>query len=754
MAGKLIALLGFVLLLALPGAGRTAAFLQEATGERPAFSVFLYPPWPGVTTLALDEPDWCNFERVKAYFDPILSLDSSGAVGEWARRYGFHVLIHPGASLGAAICGRGKPSADFCARHKDWAERFLDGKHSNHTCLANPALYPYLSRRFEDFVQRLKDSPGSEQAVGIYLESEPSMGAWGEVEHLGGNPHTVKLFQEYLAKAYGDIKAFNQAAGTSFTAFEQIQPSDGNLVVQAWLHRFRPWLVGAYYQGTLAATCKRLLPDLPLATRWVDAPGFSSHYDSDWSYWDQVKTDWCGFTCYPQVSRFLGQVATEVSFASAYAKPVLLAEFGAKRGEKFVPLSPEAVRCVAWRELGTPLKLYTFFAWALPNDPGGISLYSNGPLLEEVRRLRADFDQLEPSTTLGEAHKPFALVVSRNAFWLPGAEDAFYGGVLRAFFDLLNEPETDLFEVMEAHSPKARRLLQACPYKALFLVDAACEKAGVIKQLERKPPAPLVVFRWSRNFDYLFTPGPESLPFAHPLAFERKVTWPEATRSLTLAHTTMQGNALEWKGEALYVQGLPAHLEDWRTLVKLLCARWQVKQPVVHYQQFESGAVLVNWSQASPGARIAEAKVPSSGLPWAFKAGCPWLCYTEKGKTLQLQGLYLPQKGVEAVYTRQAAPRPHLELKSGRAGFINFTLTSRLLEARLRALEATHVVLALKPQGRTVWYDWSQGPFTWRLSDESGKLLAQGKGTELAFDLPADGDFTLVIENKGPRFAD
>ncbi len=724
------------------------AWLEQATSARPLITTFYYPSWPGVQILGLANHDDAELALLRPAFDPLISVDNGGDFGPWAEEKGLKTLLHIGHEYGASVCGQCTLSEADKAALPDWAELKLDGTPTSRTCLANPALYDLLAKRLEVIKQRLQTAD-SQAVVGVYLESEPSMGAWLEVEELGGNPHTVALFQQWLSEKYPSLEAFSEAAGQPFANWGAILPSDDNWLVRVWMHRFRPWLTQVHYQGQLARRAKAEMPDLPLVSRWVDAAGFSPRYDTDWSYWPEVPVDVCGITCYPQESTFLGSVAMETSFAAAYGRPVALTEFGKKRGERFFTPTPDEVRCVIWRALSEPVGLWTLFSWAIPGDSGGCSLYSEGALLRETSNLRADLDLLQPKTRLGASHKPFAIIVSRNAFWLPDADDAFYGGVLRQLIALMDTPEGDLFDVMEEHSPRALALLETNPYEAVWVVDACAEPEGVIKQLQSRL-APLVVLEYPRGFDPLFTPATGKLAFSEQLAVQREVDLPEVSGALKLAWTLPAGEVIERRGKQLRLEGLPVGLADWQQLVKYVCRITGVKQPNVHLQQFERGAVLVNWRTEGTKVELEKALVPASGTPWAFRKGCPWLCYRETEQGFELQGIRLEPFEVEGLASLAGQPTPHLELLGGQPGFTQFELLDPALRARFTVVEAGEVRLRLVPKGKTVWHDWNTGPFAWKLELAAGGEVASGEGPDLAFDIKP-GNYLLTVTNTGPK---
>ena len=185
-------------------------------------------------------------------------MDNGGDFGPWAEEKGLKTLLHIGHEYGASVCGQCTLSEADKAALPDWAGLKLDGTPTSRTCLANPALYDLLAKRLEVIKQRLLTAD-SQAVVGVYLESEP---AWapGSKSRLGGDPHAVTLFQQWLSEKYPSsrlVRGCRQPFPNSGPSFPRM--------TTGWCgcgcRRFRPWLTRVHLQGW-QRRAKAGMPDL------------------------------------------------------------------------------------------------------------------------------------------------------------------------------------------------------------------------------------------------------------------------------------------------------------------------------------------------------------------------------------------------------------------------------------------------------------------------------------------------------------
>ena len=368
-------------------------------------------------------------------------------------------------------------------------------KMTDYTCLANPQLYE-VADLWWDALARVMQTP---TFVGTYIENEPwvsyRMGARG----LGGNPHTQKLFREFLRRYHGDVELFNRVAGTHYKSFDDVAIGDDNWLVYNYANRYRAWLPYGHYEKELTARMKKRLPKMKAFTRYM--PFFNTdRMGADTSYAQEVASDFIGFTFHVMVvdirkpgeaetdqnyrKERLGQLAVYGGLFRGAGKPLILTEPMFDRGFTFsVPRDYELLHLV-YRGLFYRLGAIDLHSWSRPAKLGekqpiynyfyGTAFAHHPNLMAMFHRVREELDRIAPYETFGKAiPPPIAILVTRNAYYFPGRGSAYYGDFLYRLGKLMEEPEWCLAEVIEEHDYQMCARLKDC--KGVILVGTGFE---------------------------------------------------------------------------------------------------------------------------------------------------------------------------------------------------------------------------------------------------------------------------------------
>lgn len=522
--------IGFGILCPKPCLGESMGFQNrlrvfEETPV-PLQTTFMYGwHWPGQYMDGSGEE--FQIRRVMNTFDPVINAQLLPHQGTYFFKYGLSLI--PYQHMGVNPVGGAAVSKEFRKRYPDWQEQYEDGTPADsRACLSHPDLIPeVIDSKIEAFKSGLTRLDKQQDSIlGVYLESEPSMGGWKEVQRLGGHPATRALYVEWLAQQYpGGIHDLNRVTGTQFNDFSDVDLFDDNQWLTALAGRFRTWLVYGHYQKNIVDTLHRELPDFPVISRWVDSTGFATPHDSDWSYFESVDVDVLGITCYPYSNRGtpMGQYSANLSYLQPYGKPIVMVEHGMKDSNRYLdrtglfrPLKPDEVIHYTYRSLYYGVKMATHFAWFMPEvNNEGLTVSQNFDTLQAIRDVRQELARIEPYHRFGERLPPETLIlISRNANHYPGLDGGFYGNIFVNLYGLLNVPRSSGFDIMEEHALTPELLNQ---YENLIVFDAAMTSATrnlVGQWIEADRPCLLFTAPEVVGPNYLPAPIPESWPIS------------------------------------------------------------------------------------------------------------------------------------------------------------------------------------------------------------------------------------------------
>ena len=380
--------------------------LRQINKTRPAISMYLYHGHPGHYSQHRDgSRDW---KRILGYTDPLIAIDWAGfnktpgtkgaadlkktvaKYQDWLdmfRVLGGNGLLHV---HGVISVGRHIPYPQGWlpkgASRDEYDDRPPGATQPGRLALANPKLYSdVVDPSIEQYLGQVKDMS---RAALLFLESEP--GLWNDYENTRttGNPHTIALFQQYMREFYdGDIAALNRAAGTNYTDWTDLKPSDDNWLIRIKVAHFGSYLLYGVYQSRIVDKFHETFPQIPVSTRWCEVLTPPAFDPRDSSRYDTVKTDYLGHTWYPgnpylegmaKHHVLLGKVTGNGSFLRNYGRPIIWGETNMWRASEegdtenvpyIRPMNAIEMKNLVYRSLYYNLGLLTLFNWSFPN-PG------------------------------------------------------------------------------------------------------------------------------------------------------------------------------------------------------------------------------------------------------------------------------------------------------------------------------------------------------------------------------------------------
>ena len=690
----------------------------------------------------------------------------------------------------------------------DWSELTIDGKVPSGgwhplggeikglASLANPELYRVAERRAA--LLKELDLDKEEVFIAIQPENEPRMGR--SEENLGGNRYTKDLFREFLKKEDGDIEGFNQAAGTNYGSFDEVDIGDDSPVIAAYATRFRAWLVGAYYQKKLGDISQEAFPEIKVLTRF-QLRGMTN-------YMPEITTDYAGFSYYPSayidengenIKDRMGELNYFGSMIEGYGKPLALTEFGIRKGIAPSTTLTESIRPyevfnLMYRSLRYNVRFICFFWYTHPvlgtnwANLYGMHLSRFPDTLFALRQVRDEMERIRPYETFGRAYRgELAVLMSRNSLHYPGLGSPYSGttrdgDIAGKLTRLWEDPRFSDYDLIEEHSPNLEELLSR--YRGIVVVDACLnpQTRELLQELARKGTK-ILALGAPRYLDSRYRMA--SIPDSYPIDSILKASVEELrngqdvrvrktadhplvnqVKQLRLIHSVpvkvkagatgllegVGGTVAAARNDVAYISGLPAEISDWGQLL-LNFSDWagvSVKPIVV--SQFENAIVVQNWrpevedlARQRVGEKDWIGRVAMKDGSWTgqlreMRRDMPWLAYTRNGDTIQVEGLRLATMEVQVIQKWEAKEAPHFEGTPEDVGFLEFTLGWDHVVGKLEVAKAGEKVL------RYAAGMWGEKPVAWQVNVvNSPQIVAQGTGPEIRFRAQPGKQYYLTV---------
>ena len=629
-------------------------------------------------------------------------------------------------------------------------------------------------------------------------------GAWEvhEEPRIGGNRHTRRAFIQFLEDAYGSVGEWNRVAGTEYANFDQIEVSDDHWLLRTILRRFLSTLILGLYQRRCAALAKRHLPNLVTITRLVT--GYWRKMDRELEgaegfgaepiYLKGSDVDVIAFSHFWEAddqSELLGQLQVTAGLLRGTGKPVGVTEPMVSRyGISHMGWRPWEVEHYVWRGLYYNLRLFNVHSWdragdwAVYNEPVGMSLMQRPGYLKTIRALRDELDLITPYETFGEPLMPAVrILVSRNARGYPGMGGYLYQNWMRHLARCMEFPAYSGYELLEEQTNDLAVALAQC--RGLVVVDACLEEATrrLLEQFVARGGYLLVIgapalrdplYREQHPLNSYPVSAVRSPNFAE---LEGKPLPPPVACTVHGSHPVWSGSeplelsrptALEIKPGAkvmasfggdpvaaaaervVYLSGFPFRIEQQKKLL-MGFSRWcGVAPPEIHLSRFANAVVAQNWDPLNhrydstvidPTPWIGSVSLPGTGRAHIreLRQDHPWLAYHLEECDTVLEGVLLAPLEIRAFRKEDAAELPHFEGIPDTLGFTYWWVGEiHPATGRFRASEATGA------RARFISQKHAADEIGWFVAEVAGERVAEGQGTELAFQVNPGRDYYLT----------
>ena len=822
--------------------------MQEVSKYRPVFGTHYFGGFSGTTedhlsvkNISIDVDgidDWSqDFQRIKQYMDPVINhvlfgfrahyprfewpdlvRDDPAEIERWKNEVKgqlsrimqtYRLNQMQMIPLTVFFVDMGTNTApEWYESVPDWSELTTDGnlptggwhprgaEMQGVASLSHPELYR-VARRCAALLKEL----GLDKEpvfIGIQPENEPRMSR--DDQSLGGNRYTKDLFREFLKNEDGDIEGFNQAAGTSYASFDDVDISEENSIIAAYATRFRAWLVGAYYQKRLGDIYKEAFPERKILTRF-QLRGMTN-------YIPDITADYAGFSYYPssyiaengeEIKDRLGQLNYYGSMIESYGKPLALTEFGIRKGIAPSATLTESIRPyelfnIIYRSLRYNVRFVCFFWYTHPvlgtnwANLYGMHLSRFPDSLQALRQVRDELERIRPYETFGRAYRgELAMLMSRNSLEYPGLQNLYSGttrdgDIAGKLTRLWEDPRFSEYDLVEEHSPKLDDLLSQ--YRGIVVVDSCLrpQTRRLLQELAEKGTKILAIGA-PRYLDSRYRMA--AIPTSYPIESIQKTSIEELrnapsvavrsigrhplvdqVRELRLIHPVPvqlgAGASRLLQNEAgvvaavqenvAYMSGIPSGISDWRQLL-LNFARWTgaTVEPLI-VSQFENAIVVQNFRpeledlrKQSLGEKNWIGQVLMKDRSWKgqlreMRRDLPWLAYTRGEEGIQVEGLRLATMEVQVIQKREGEELPHFEGTPQEMGFSEFTLGWDHVVGKFEVSQAGEKLL------RYAAGKWGGTPVAWQVNEvNSPHSIAEGSTAEIRFRAQPGKQYYLIL---------